>query len=157
MNENPMDVETVSKEARLNFRKELVNLFQRSREQLLPSLHWIQEKHGYLPEWALEILSWHLGVPASEVYGSATTYPELTMLAPQSHEVAVCTGLACRESGGQNLLAETKNLFVKNGVNATMHEVPCLFSCSVSPVVLIDGVLVGAATEESINKEVGFE
>jgi len=152
-----MDVETVSKEARLNFRKELVNLFQRSREQLLPSLHWIQEKYGYLPEWTLEILSWHLGVPASEVYGSVTTYPELTMLAPQSHEVAVCTGLACRESGSQNLLAEAKNLFVENGVNATVNEVPCLFSCSVSPVVLIDGVLFGAATEESINKEVDFE
>ncbi|MEC9439094.1 MAG: NAD(P)H-dependent oxidoreductase subunit E, partial [Chloroflexota bacterium] len=69
-----MDVEIVTKEARLNFRKELVNRFQRSREQLLPSLHWVQKEYGYLPEWALEILSWHIGVSASEVYGAATTY-----------------------------------------------------------------------------------
>ena len=152
-----MDVERVTKEARLNFRKELVNRFQRSREQLLPSLHWVQEEYGYLPEWALEILSWHLGVPASEVYGAATTYPELTLDAPQSHEVAVCTGLTCRESGSQRLLAKTRNLFVRNGLNIVVNEVPCLFSCAVSPVVLIDGVLVGAATEELVDKEVDFE
>ena len=50
----------------------------RNRDNLLPVLHLLQHEHGYLPEWALQVVGWHLRVPASEVYGSATSYSELS-------------------------------------------------------------------------------
>ena len=98
-----MDLNVVSKETRLNFRSDLIGHFQRSREELLPALHWVQEEYGYLPEWTLEILSWHLGVPASEVYGAVTSYPELSLAVPQTHKISVCTGLAVGSSLLNNL------------------------------------------------------
>ena len=39
-----MDLNVVSKETRLNFRSDLIGHFQRSREELLPALHWVQEE-----------------------------------------------------------------------------------------------------------------
>ena len=152
-----MDLNAVSKETRLNFRSDLIGHFQRSREELLPALHWVQEEYGYLPEWTLEILSWHLGVPASEVYGAVTSYPELSLAVPQTHKISVCTGLACRESGSQDLLNKSLELFDKDGSATSVYEVPCLFSCSVAPVVLIDGVLAGNTTEKLITSEVDYE
>ena len=33
--------------------------------QLLPALHFLQHEFGYLPDWAMEVVGWHLGIPAS--------------------------------------------------------------------------------------------
>ena len=79
---------------RIDFRKELVRKFQRDRSSLLPSLHYVQETHGYLPSWALEVIGWHLGVPASEVYGAASTYSELNLEPYKVVDIEVCEGLS---------------------------------------------------------------
>ena len=50
--------------------------FPRNHGQLLPALHFLQHEFGYLPDWAMEVIGWHLGIPSSEVYGAATSYTE---------------------------------------------------------------------------------
>ena len=81
-----------NKMARNKLRNSLIEYFPRRRESLLPILHYLQHTYGYLPGWALEVVGWHLGVPASEVYGAATTYTELRLDEPQEDEVIVVGG-----------------------------------------------------------------
>ena len=124
-----------NKMARNKLRNSLIEYFPRRRESLLPILHYLQHTYGYLPGWALEVVGWHLGVPASEVYGAATTYTELRLDEPQEGEVIVCTGLTCRQNGGRDMLDFLDN--VKEGVEkttCTVKTVPCAFICAVGPV-----------------------
>ncbi|MDE2823217.1 MAG: NAD(P)H-dependent oxidoreductase subunit E, partial [Chloroflexota bacterium] len=51
-----------------------------------------------------EVVGWHLGIPASEVYGAATSYTELLTVQPGRHVVQVCTGISCSINGGARLL-----------------------------------------------------
>ena len=62
---------------RNTLRSELREKFPRNHGQLLPALHFLQHEFGYLPDWAMEVVGWHLGIPSSEVYGAATSYTEL--------------------------------------------------------------------------------
>ena len=125
--------------------------FPRERSQLLPTLHYIQDEHGYLPGWAMEVAGWHLGIPSSEVYGAATSYTELSTSEPASHVIKICTGLGCRWPGSQDLLERTKQEIdsAKNG-NITIEEVPCGYMCAVAPVVKWDHDWIGRATVEKV-------
>ena len=73
--------------------------FPRERRYLLPALHYIHDEFDYLSEHALQTAAWHLRVPASEVYGAATSYTELRVEAPAEHTVRICTGLSCLLNG----------------------------------------------------------
>ena len=86
---------------RKSLRAALRDRFPRERGQLLPALHFLQHEFGYLPDWAMEVTGWHLGVPASEVYGAATSYTELRIDKPGEHVLRVCTGLGCLDKRRQ--------------------------------------------------------
>src|SRR5918992_2800616 len=116
---------------RSELRPLLQQKFPRERTYLLPALHFLQHEFGYLPDWALQIVSWHLCIPASEVYGAATSYSELRVQEPGKHTVRVCAGLACWHNGGQQLLEYLAARFgispgeaISNG-NVTLEETPC--------------------------------
>ena len=51
---------------RKELRPMLVAKYPREKTYLLPVLHFIQEEFDFIPEWTLQIVSWHLKVPASE-------------------------------------------------------------------------------------------
>ncbi len=111
---------------------------ERSRDNLLPALHYLQHEHGYLPEWALQVVGWHLRVPASEVYGSATSYSELRLDAPSPHSIVVCTGLACWQSGSDDLLnAVLQHLDTED--TASVTTTACAFMCGLAPAVRVNG------------------
>ena len=130
----------------------------RDHGQLLPALHFLQHEFGYLPDWAMEVVSWHLGIPASEVYGAATSYTELRTGRPGEHTLRVCTGLSCRINGGNELLgAAGATLRVHPGETTpdgliTFEETPCGFLCAMAPAVQWDGTWMGRATVESMDE-----
>ena len=89
---------------RNSLRSELREKFPRNHGQLLPALHFLQHEFGYLPDWAMEVVGWHLGIPSSEVYGAATSYTELRVEKPGNTVVRVCTALSCVVSGSRAIL-----------------------------------------------------
>ena len=131
--------------------------FARNHGQLLPALHFLQHAFGYLPDWAMEVVGWHLGIPASEVYGAATSYSELRIEKPGAHVLKVCTGLSCWINGGKELLrAVETELRSHPGQTApdgliTFEETPCGFLCGTAPVVEMDGTWRGRATPEAVS------
>ena len=128
--------------------------FPRQRGQLLPALHFLQHEFGHLPDWAMEVVGWYLGVPVSEVYGAATSYTELRLEGPGECLVRVCTGVSCWMSGSSGLLETITSWLRKNpgGGVATVEEAACGFLCAMAPAVEVDGRWVGRATPEAVNE-----
>ncbi len=146
----------LSKSSRNQLRADLRERFPREHGQLLPALHHLQHEFGHLPDWGMEVVSWHLGIPTSEVYGAVTSYPELRVERPGEHVVRVCTGLSCRMVGGDGVLDAIKALLsVDTGETAntsdttvTLERTACGFLCGVAPAVQIDGRWHGRTTLE---------
>ena len=83
----------------------LLTPFPRERTCLLPALQAVQAELGWLSSDDLAAVAAHLRVPASEVYGVATQYPELRLAPRGRHLVRVCTGVSCRISQGASTLS----------------------------------------------------
>ena len=129
----------------------LRQMFPPERAYLLPALHYLQEELGHLPEWALQVVGWHLRVPASEVYGAATSYSELRIEAPARHIVRICAGLSCWHGGGRELLAQLSSSLglapgeVTADGRVTLEETACAYLCPLAPAVELDGHWQGRA------------
>ena len=131
------DAERLERQSSL--RRALRNHFpERRRGDLLPVLHHLQHENGYLPEWALQVVGWHLRVPASEVYGAATSYSELRFAPPGSRSIVVCTGLACWQSGSEELLSAASQRPDPEGP-ASVITTACAFMCGLAPAVRVNG------------------
>ncbi len=140
---------------RNSLRRQLRDAFPRSRSQLLPALHYLQHEYGYLPDWAMEVVGWHLGIPSSEVYGAATSYTELRIEQPGELVVRVCGALSCAVAGSAEILAALSDaLGAQPGGSSedgrfTLEEVPCGFLCAMAPAVEIGGEWHGRLDAES--------
>lgn len=139
---------------RNELRATLRQKFPRNRGQLLPALHFLQHEFGYLPDWAMEVVGWHLGIPSSEVYGAATSYTELRIRKPTEHIIRVCTGLSCWLNGGKQLM-EAAHAALANG-NAgdkvALEETPCAYICGVAPAVEFNGAWQGRVDVEDLGR-----
>ena len=79
--------------------------FPRERTYLLPALHFVQEQLGHLPDWALQAVSWHLRIPASEAYGAATSYSDLHIESPgpgHIHGTVLISSATCRKPASRS-------------------------------------------------------
>lgn len=135
---------------RSQLRPILQEMFPRQRTYLLPALHYLQHQFGYLPDWALQVVGWHLRIPASEVYGAATSYSELRLAQPARPVVRVCTGLSCWHGGGRQLLQALRDQVDAGPGSLTLEEVPCGYLCPLAPAVEIDGDWHGRVTPEGL-------
>jgi NADH:ubiquinone oxidoreductase subunit E len=146
----------VTREQRSELRAVLQQEFPRERNYLLPALHFLHHRFGYLPTWAMEVVGWHLHVPSSEVYGSATSYTELRTKAPARHILRVCTGMSCWLQGGEDILKKlSTTLKIAPGETTpdgeyALEETPCAFVCAVAPVVEHNNRITGRVALESL-------
>lgn len=100
------------------------------RTNLLPALHLVQETLGYLPSWALQRVGRRLHIPASEVHGVASAYTEFRFEPPPDGLVQICTGLSCRLTGADVMLAEARARRPD-----AVETIACVFLCSLAPVI----------------------
>lgn len=147
-----IDKEFDEKKERIAIRKLLVENFPRERGSLLPALHFIQDKFGYLPAWALEVLGWHLGVPSSEVYGSSTSYTELDFELNTEADIEVCEGVSCSVLGSNDLIKFIESVGKKDGRTLSYRAVDCAFICSVGPVIKMNGKWVARIDRGELGK-----
>ncbi|MDP6402346.1 MAG: NAD(P)H-dependent oxidoreductase subunit E [SAR202 cluster bacterium] len=139
-----------------SLRTELDKKFPRERDQLLPALHLVQHLFDYLPDWAIEAVGRHLQIPASEVYGAATSYSELRTEKPGASTLKVCTGLGCLLNGGREVLKAVESALgtppgrtTADG-RITFEETPCGFLCGMAPAVKINDTWRGRVTSDSV-------
>jgi bidirectional [NiFe] hydrogenase diaphorase subunit len=130
-----------------------------SRDALIETLHTAQQTFGFLDKESLEFVAASLRVPLSQAYGVATFYHFFSMKPPGEHTCLVCLGTACYIKGAGQLLSHAeKKLGIKAGettedARVSLLTARCLGSCSVAPVVVFDGDLVGNAQGEQLRKQ----
>jgi NADH:ubiquinone oxidoreductase subunit F (NADH-binding)/NADH:ubiquinone oxidoreductase subunit E len=122
----------------------LLGRFPRERTWLLPALHAVQEALGYLPGEALAETAAHLRVPASEVYGVATGYPEFRLAPRGAHHVRVCTGVTCTQLGAPAILENLRRRAeADTATGLAIQAADCFFECAVAPLIEVDGAYRG--------------
>ncbi|ELS57885.1 NAD(P)H-dependent oxidoreductase subunit E [Streptomyces viridochromogenes] len=105
------------------------------RDLLLPGLHAINDRIGWISEGALDYLCRRLTVPPAEAYGVATFYAMFSVEPRPATVLHVCTDLACAAAGASELCAGIEaRLGLGSGVS--VERSPCLGLCERAPAAL---------------------
>ncbi len=114
------------------------------RHRLLPVLHAIQERVGWIGEGALNYVCTRLDVPPAEAYGVATFYAMFSTVPRAPFVVHLCDDIACRTAGAEAIAAA---LAARGGDarRATWLRSPCLGLCERAPAALVSAA--GASSE----------
>jgi NADH-quinone oxidoreductase subunit F len=108
------------------------------RHLLLPALHALQARAGWISRGGLNYVCQRLSVPPAEAYGVATFYAMFSVEQRPRSVVHVCDDLACRGQGGLALCEELSRDAGPEGADAggwTWHRSPCLGMCEQAPAV----------------------
>ena len=112
------------------------------RDLLLPALHGVQSRIGWIGQPALSYICRRLTVPPAEAYGVATFYA-LFATAPRPPIVAhVCDDIACRVAGAEQTCASLAREIGPAGKpggdgRVTWLRSPCLGLCERAPAAMI--------------------
>ena len=110
------------------------------RHLLLPGLHAIQARRGWVTPGALGYLCERLHVPPAEAYGVATFYALFSLTERPSRVLHVCDDLACHAAGAPALTAQ---LEARAGAPGRAHDgamwlrSPCLGLCEHAPAAML--------------------
>ncbi len=111
------------------------------RDELLPALHAVQDRVGWISEGALQYICKRLTVPPAEAWGVVTFY-HLFATAPRAPRAAhVCDDLACRLRGAEALCADLATRLGPPGSSpdgvSTWLRSPCLGQCERAPAAMV--------------------
>jgi NADH-quinone oxidoreductase subunit F len=112
------------------------------RSELLPALHAVQDRVGWISQPALNYICKRLAVAPAEAYGVATFYA-MFATKPRPPVVAhVCDDIACRLAGAEALCLDLVRTLgpagepVRDG-RATWLRSPCLGLCDRAPAAML--------------------
>jgi len=112
------------------------------RHLLLPVLHAINDRIGWISPGALNYACDRLGVPPADAYGVATFYALFSTTPRAPRVVHVCDDIACLCAGAASLCAALESKFGPPGESTGDHATtwlrsPCLGLCDRAPAALI--------------------
>ncbi|MEU0167521.1 NAD(P)H-dependent oxidoreductase subunit E [Streptomyces iakyrus] len=105
------------------------------RDLLLPGLHAVNDRIGWISEGALDYLCRRLTVPPAEAYGVATFYAMFSVKPRPATVLHVCTDLACAAAGAPELCAGIEAR-LGPGSGVSVERSPCLGLCERAPAAL---------------------
>ncbi len=101
------------------------------RHLVLPMLHAVQDRCGWISAGAINHVSERLGVAPADVYGVATFYKLFSTTQAPPKVVHVCDDIACMCAGAEELCREME----RSGV--AWQRSPCLGQCDRAPATLV--------------------
>jgi NADH-quinone oxidoreductase subunit F len=112
------------------------------RDLLLPVLHAIQSRIGWISQPALNYVSRRLTIPPAEAWGVATFYALFATSARPPTVAHVCDALACALAGAETVCGDLTRALGPEGTpiddgGATWLRSPCLGLCERAPAVLV--------------------
>ena len=144
--------------------EQLTDLLVRYRESegnLITLLQDTQEAFGYVPQEAVYWFANELDVPASRFFGIATFYAQFHLKPRGKNIVTACCGTACHVRGAERLVnAVKRELKLEEDQDTTedrlitVEKLACLGTCSLAPVVIINGKMFGKATTDILTREI---
>ena len=125
---------------------------------LLPILHALQDRIGFIPEAAVPIIADALHQTRAEVHGVISFYHHFRTTPPGRHVVQICRAEACQSVGARQLEAHAK---ARLGVDyhqttadreITLEAVYCLGNCACGPSIRVDDSVRGRVTPEAFDE-----
>jgi formate dehydrogenase subunit gamma len=121
---------------------------------LLPVLHAVQDRIGYVPPEAVPVIAKALNLSRAEVHGVISFYHHFRTSPAGRHVVRICLAEACQAMGANALRDH-----VKSSLGVAFHEttadgaislepVYCLGNCACSPSVMVDDDLHGRVSPQ---------
>ncbi|HTX13350.1 MAG TPA: NAD(P)H-dependent oxidoreductase subunit E [Solirubrobacteraceae bacterium] len=110
------------------------------RHDLLPTLHALHDRAGWISPGALNYIAQRLTIPPADVFGVATFYALFSVEPRPPRVVHVCNDLACRCAGSDKLIEVLTERFGPHGEDhdgATWEPSPCLGQCDRAPAALL--------------------
>ncbi|MGH7683586.1 MAG: NAD(P)H-dependent oxidoreductase subunit E, partial [Vulcanimicrobiaceae bacterium] len=115
---------------------------ERRRDLLLPALHALNDRAGWISPGGLNELCDRLQVPPAEGYGVATFYAMFATSPRPPAVLHVCDDIACQMAGAEDLCAALERTCGEPGKPAadgriTWLRSPCLGLCERAPAALL--------------------
>jgi NADH-quinone oxidoreductase subunit F len=114
------------------------------RHLLLPVLHAVQERIGWISPGSLDHICTRLTIPPAEAYGVASFYALFRTTPSPSAVVHVCDDLACRVNGAERVCGQMERRFGaegseagSNGTGVAWQRSPCLGQCDRGSAAMI--------------------
>lgn len=132
------------------------------RDQLLPVLHAVQARVGWIGAGAINHIALRMNLPPAEIYGVASFYGMFSLEPRSPVVVRVCDDIACMTRGAHELCSALEKQLgpgasTVGSKNGTWLRSPCLGLCERGPAALLScaGVspreaVVAPATVETI-------
>lgn len=123
------------------------------RSAVLPILHEIQHRHGFLCADAIEWTASKLGIQPIDVLEVVSFYPGFRQSAPGKFHIRVCRTLSCAMGGSLELMEKLCQLAGIDRSRCDSHHHPvavspcgtwsvefaeCLASCGTAPVCMVN-------------------
>jgi formate dehydrogenase subunit gamma len=119
---------------------------------LLPVLHAIQDRFGFIPPDAVEGLAHSFNLSRAEVHGVITFYHYFKTTPPARCTVQICRAEACQSMGGDALLSHASQA-LGCGLHEHSHDggfalepVYCLGHCATAPAIMINDAVHARVT-----------
>ena len=111
------------------------------RDLLLPALHAVQDRVGWISPGAVAHIARRLTVPPAEIFGVASFYALLSTAERPAASVHVCDDMVCRLAGAERVCQELERELgpaghPEPGAPRTWHRSPCLGQCERAPAAL---------------------
>ncbi len=127
------------------------------RHLLLPALHALQSRAGWISEGGLNYVCARLSVPPAEAYGVASFYAMFSLEPRPKTVVHVCDDIACRVNGANALIDSIEGELASDRTGALVRS-PCLGMCERAPAALFQSagheasdIAIGDVSVESLH------
>ena len=133
----------------------IIKRYPRSRSAIMPLLHYVQSKAGYVTNEGIELVAQLLTIETAEVSAVATFYTQYKRKPVGEYHVGVCTNTLCAVMGGDAIFAGLKeHLGIENdGVTedgkVSLEHIECNAACDYAPVVMANWEFYDNQTVES--------
>ena len=114
------------------------------RPLLLPVLHAIQDRVGWVSRGALEYACRRLSIPPAEAYGVVSFFGRFALDERPAVALHVCDDIVCKCAGADALCEALEQSLGPAG--KTWHRSPCLGLCDRAPAALVERA--GAAHDD---------
>jgi NADH-quinone oxidoreductase subunit E len=144
--------------------QEIVARYPQSRSALLPMLHLVQSKQGYVSADGIAFCAHQLGLSTAEVDAVVTFYTMFKREPCGQHLVSVCTNTLCAALGGDSIYAKLREHLGAHGEHVgneetvgepgtagsiTLEHAECLAACDLAPVLQVNYEYFDNQTVES--------
>ncbi|MCM5705508.1 formate dehydrogenase subunit gamma [Larsenimonas salina] len=119
---------------------------------MLPILHAIQDRFGYIPDAAIPLISETLSCTRADIHGIITFYHHFRTQPAGRNVIHVCRAEACQAVGSRQLEAHIKKTLNVDYHQTTLdHEftlepVYCLGNCACGPSIRVNDDIHGRVT-----------